>query len=312
MSTRLRFAVAWLALLVLAVGLTLLAHRNETLPLYPSADVPSTKQPLSDLPPQPPAPSATKPSPDQPSQLTGPSQPPLAGSPSAERTLPEVPSKDWPIFSYQNLPKCPSASAADQLSSEPPQESAPVHPTNYGDRALVNAQGNPIKNYQLLVVLHETVGSADSAIHTFQVAHYLDSEQVSYHQIIRRDGTVVNLVPLEKRAYGAGNSAFEGLKGLETVKTNPSLPPSVNNFAYHISLESPPNNAWEASGHSGYTNEQYQSLTWLIARHCIPDSRITTHKAVDRSGLRSDPRSFEMQKLLDLLHQFPAREVANF
>lgn len=304
MSRRLRFAVAWLALLVLAVGLTLLAHSYQTPPLDSATNALSS--PSREKPPY-------RLLETTPETANPPSPPPLAASSPTAPTLPEAQTPDSPVFSSQSWQNCPSALAADPLSwLEPPQESAPAHPTNYGDRALIDAQGNPIENYELLVVLHETVGSADSAINTFQVAHYLDSEQVSYHQIIRRDGTVVNLVPLEKRAYGAGNSAFEGLKGLESVKTNPSLPPSVNNFAYHISLESPPNNAWEASGHSGYTDKQYQSLAWLLMRHCIPSSRITTHKAVDLSGSRSDPRSFKMQKLLDLLgEEFLSCQLCN-
>jgi len=187
---------------------------------------------------------------------------------------------------------------------EPPQEeSFPAHPTNYGLRYRTDAYGKELDN-QLLVVLHETVNSADSAINTFQVAHELDSQQVSYHDLIRWDGTVVHLVPLEMRAYGAGNSVFLSANGEETVVTNRALLPSVNNFAYHISLESPPN-SWEADTHDGYSEAQYQSLAWLIARACIARDRIATHKAVDRSGTRSDPRSFDENQLFEALNRYP-------
>lgn len=178
-------------------------------------------------------------------------------------------------------------------------------PSNYGDRYPVDANGSPLQN-QPIVVLHETSNSASSAINTFKTHHTNDSQQVSYHALIALDGTVVYLVPPEKRAYGAGNSVFEGIWGIETVQTNPKLPPSVNNFAYHVSLETP----IEAHGkygyktHSGYTDLQYQSLAWLIAQSDIPDERITTHRAVDRSGQRIDPRSFDFSKFLDLLHKY--------
>ena len=72
----------------------------------------------------------------------------------------------------------------------------------------------------------------------FQTPHYT-SGQASYHALIKRDGTIFYLVPPDKRAFGAGDSTFYGSKGAETTKTSRRYPPSVNNFAYHISLETP-------------------------------------------------------------------------
>lgn len=185
----------------------------------------------------------------------------------------------------------------------PPQESAPAHPTNYGDRYITDIDGNPAL-HQLIVVIHETVGSASSAINTFQTPHYRDSDQVSYHTLIKRDGTIVYIVPPQNRAFGAGNSVFEGPNGPETVRTHADFPPSVNNFAYHTSLETPPDGRGNGSTHSGYTEAQYRSLAWLLAHIQIPESRITTHRAVDRSGTRLDPRSFNEQQFRELLYAF--------
>lgn len=178
-------------------------------------------------------------------------------------------------------------------------------PSNYGDRYSVDLNGSPVRN-QPIVVIHETSNSASSAINTFKTHHTNDNQQVSYHSLITLDGTIVYLVPPEKRAYGAGNSVFEGIWGIETVKTNPSLPPSVNNFAYHVSLETPveAHGKYQYKTHSGYTDLQYKSLAWLIAQSNIPDERITTHRAVDRSGQRIDPRSFDFSKFFDLLHKY--------
>lgn|GEM_PF-658855 len=186
----------------------------------------------------------------------------------------------------------PSLHALADISFVPPEEVAPADPSNYGERFLVDAAGNPIYN-DPIVVLHETVGSADSAINTFQTYHPRDDDQRSYHALVRRNGTVVYIVPPEYRAFGAGNSVFDGPYGPETVRTNPNFPPSVNNFAYHISLETPSDGRGNQSGHSGYTRAQYQSLAWLTARTGVPWERITTHRAVDRSGSRRDPRSFD-------------------
>ena len=131
---------------------------------------------------------------------------------------------------------------------------------------------------------------------------------MSYHTLVGLDDTVYYVVPPEQRAFGAGNSVFRTSTGEESVFTNPDFPSSVNNIAYHISLETPPdgqNNNNQV--HSGYTEAQYQSLAWLLARTTVPNDRITTHKAVDRSGSRSDPRSFDPQRLIDLLNRYPSR-----
>lgn len=195
-------------------------------------------------------------------------------------------------------------SAESVISYTPRQGKSSAHPTNYGERLAKDVYGKSVNN-QLLVVLHETVAPAASTMRFFQTPHKNDSDQASYHALITKDGTIVYFIPPEKRAFGAGNSVFEGPNGPETVKVDPNLPPSVNNFAYHISLETPANGMNNRSSHSGYTEAQYQSLAWLVARTQVPDQRITTHKAVDRSGDRQDPRSFDSQKFLELLRFYP-------
>lgn len=195
-------------------------------------------------------------------------------------------------------------SAESVMGYTPRQGKALAHPTNYGERVAQDVYGKPANN-QLLVVLHETVASAASTMRFFQTPHNQDSEQASYHALITKDGTIVYFIPPDKRAFGAGNSVFEGSNGPETIKIDPNLPPSVNNFAYHISLETPSDGFHNRSSHSGYTEAQYNSLAWLVARTQVLDQRITTHKTVDRSGDRQDPRSFNTQKLLELLRSYP-------
>lgn len=178
-------------------------------------------------------------------------------------------------------------------------------PSNYGDRYLKDVNGKSVTNNPL-IVLHETVAPTDSVIGYFQGFQNDPDDQASYHTLIALDGTVIYLVPPDKRAYGAGNSAFNR----ESVKTNRQYPSSVNNFAYHISLETPPSGMHDGRGHSGYTNLQYQSLAWLIAKTDVPTNRITTHQKVDRSNSRIDPRSFSFKTLEARLRQFPrTREI---
>lgn len=199
-----------------------------------------------------------------------------------------------------------STAVAAPRNYRPKYEISWAHPLNYGERYTHDIYGKPVFN-QPLVVLHETVYSATSALNHFQTPHVNEEDQASYHTLIKLDGTVVYIVPPEKRAFGAANSVFKGSKGPEAVKTHAKFPASVNNFAYHVSLETPSNGRNRNRRHSGYTNAQYQSLAWLIAQSKVPDSRITTHRAVDRSGNRMDPRSFNRKKFLGLLHSYRPR-----
>jgi N-acetyl-anhydromuramyl-L-alanine amidase AmpD len=183
-------------------------------------------------------------------------------------------------------------------------------PSNYGDRYLKDLYGRPAMR-DPIIVLHETVGSTGSVINYFQTNHGDEDEQSSYHTLISTDGTVVYFVPPDKRAFGAGNSEFVSISGRESVQTNPRRPSSVNNFAYHISLETPGDGINNAYTHSGYTEAQYRSLAWLIAKTGVPNRRITTHRAVDRTGDRIDPRSFDFRALFRFLSLYPrTQEIA--
>lgn len=235
------------------------------------------------------------------------SQIPVQSTPKIEEkpsNLPESPVTTNPILSkYSTTPAF--------ASYQPNLAAATVDPSNYGERYTRDVNGVVLNN-EPIIVLHETTNSASSAVNFFQNYHVDDNVQASYHSLIALDGTVIYLVPPDKRAYGAGNSVFKGANGVETVKTNPNLPPSVNNFAYHVSLETPPD-AWgkkNIKGHSGYTEAQYDSLAWLIAQSQVADDRITTHRAVDVANGKVDPLSFDFNKFFNKLHRF--RELRGF
>jgi N-acetyl-anhydromuramyl-L-alanine amidase AmpD len=176
--------------------------------------------------------------------------------------------------------------------------------SNYGDRYLLDLKGKKA-NLPPIIVLHETVGSANSVINYFQAFQSNEDNQASYHTMIALDGTIIYFVPPDKRAFGAGNSVFVSKSTSEAVQTNPKFPSSVNNFAYHISLETPEDGINNAYSHSGYTDWQYRSLAWLVARTDVPLERVTTHRAVDRSGSRIDPRSFDWNIFQKYLSELP-------
>jgi N-acetyl-anhydromuramyl-L-alanine amidase AmpD len=229
---------------------------------------------------------------------------PKAQAKTQPKAQPKTQPKPQPVANYRTTQAF--------ATYKPRYEITHIDPSNYGDRYAQDIDGVPVRN-QPIIVLHETSNSAASAINFFQKRNDNENIQASYHSLIKLDGTIIYLIPPEKRAFGAGNSVFDGRYGAETVKTNPNLPPSVNNFAYHVSLETPPE-AWgdnQAKNHTGYTDAQYYSLAWLIAQSQVPDDRITTHKAVDRSGQKVDPVNFDFDKFFYLLHSYrqPVRGI---
>ena len=170
-------------------------------------------------------------------------------------------------------------------------------PTNYGERVHLDAQGQRIDPTPAVIVLHETVYSLGSAINTFTTPHPNDADQASYHTLVGQKGEIVQVVDPSKRAYGAGHSAFDG----RWVFTSKHFSGSLNNFALHVSLETPPDGATSAQQHSGYTPAQYDALSRVLAdwmvRYKIEPHAITTHRHVDLGNARSDPRSFDWQQL---------------
>ena len=172
-----------------------------------------------------------------------------------------------------------------------------IDPTNFGERYEKDAYGRLIDATPRVVVLHETVYSLSSALNTFMTPHPRDEDQVSYHTLVGQDGRVLDLVDPLNRAYGAGFSAFLG----EWAITNKKLKGSVNNFALHLSLETPPSGANAYGSHAGYTTKQYDALALVLSGWIrsfnLPPAAITTHRHVDLGGERGDPRSFDWSKL---------------
>jgi len=178
----------------------------------------------------------------------------------------------------------------------PLEQLAPAHPSNYGNRDALDAWGRPLTPSPKLIVLHETVISAPQTVALFQTNHPEDDQQLSYHLLIDRDGSRLRVVPDQKRAFGAGMSAF----GDVTLRPKPTSVGSINNIALHVSLVSPEDGRDDRDAHSGYTDPQYKALAGQVllwqAAFGIPMTRVTTHAAVDRSHSRYDPRSFRWDR----------------
>jgi N-acetyl-anhydromuramyl-L-alanine amidase AmpD len=135
-----------------------------------------------------------------------------------------------------------------------------------------------------LVVIHTTEhGEAP-----FQnVARYLQRKRLT-HYLVARDGTVYEIVPESNKAYGAGQSLWEGRYAVDHESIN-----------IEILANTAPN---QYKG--GITQAQYRSTKKLLAnirsrRPAIHDGRVVTHRMVAVSykyGTRSrkgDPYEFD-------------------
>jgi hypothetical protein len=173
-----------------------------------------------------------------------------------------------------------------------PEVATPADPTNFGERQPRDVFGRRVPHEPGLIVLHETVVDEAATLKLFRTPHPRDEDQVSYHMLVSPTGERLRLVADEKRAYGAGMSAW----GDVSVRIRPTSVGSINNVALHLSLVTPPDGRGDSPAHSGYTPAQYRAAAVQVvlwqARWGLPLNRLTTHEAVDRSRTRTDPRAF--------------------
>jgi len=111
--------------------------------------------------------------------------------------------------------------------------------------------------------------------------------QVSAHLLIRRDGSVVQFVPFDKRAWHAGRSEFKGQT-------------ECNDFSIGIELE--------GSDHINYDKRQYEVLAQVteLLLHTYPamtSERIVGHCDI-APGRKTDPgASFDWPKYKNLINK---------
>ena len=134
------------------------------------------------------------------------------------------------------------------------------------------------------IVVHATVSpTLDSTIKWFLAPE----SQVSAHYTIGKDGTIVQMVEDSQRAWHAGVSELDGLRG-------------VNDFSIGIEIVN------LNDGLDPYTDAQYGAVASIIrhirAQFDVPDSRIVSHEFVARPpGRKSDPKGFDFQRLFRML-----------
>ncbi len=114
----------------------------------------------------------------------------------------------------------------------------------------------------------------------------LSDFRVSSHLLIRRDGTICQFVPFNKRAWHAGVSNYCGRE-------------VCNDFSVGIELE--------GTDHNRYREEQYRALAsvcrCLIETYDIPAGNIAGHSDI-APGRKTDPgESFDWVHLSQLMNK---------
>jgi len=108
--------------------------------------------------------------------------------------------------------------------------------------------------------------------------------KVSAHFLVQRDGSLIQFVPVERRAWHAGVSSWRGRE-------------RCNDFSIGIELE--------GAEHEVFTDPQYQALTGLVRRlqSQWPIRDVAAHSDV-APGRKSDPGAhFDWARLLAALAQ---------
>lgn len=121
----------------------------------------------------------------------------------------------------------------------------------------------------------------------------IDGMQVSAHCLIRRDGELMQFVPLLRRAWHAGRSSFEGQE-------------ECNDFSIGIEME--------GSDHDPFDERQYLALVWLTQQLMTLFPAITAERIVGHEHIaperKTDPGPcFDWSRYLNALSPLTSRST---
>ncbi len=170
----------------------------------------------------------------------------------------------------------------------------PVSPLDreYSFVASPNFNWRPDGQAITCIVLHST---AQPNLQTTVNWFLTPESKVSAHFVVDKDGRVVQMVPVEARAWHAGVSTLGGVAG-------------VNDYSIGIEMVN------RNDGLDPYPVAQYQAVARIIleaqALYPIPDSRVVSHASIALPpGRKTDPAGFDWNKLHMVLQQ---ERAANF
>jgi N-acetylmuramoyl-L-alanine amidase len=156
----------------------------------------------------------------------------------------------------------------------------PMMPLPYAFVPSPNCDERPPGSAVNCIVLHATVEPSTAGTERIFLT---PSRAVSAHFVVGKDGRVVQMVPVERRAWHAGTSVLEGV-------------PSVNDFSVGIEMVN------LNDGRDPYPDAQMQAVAGIIrflrSRYDIPDSRIVSHAQIAQpQGRKTDPAGFDFDRI---------------
>jgi N-acetylmuramoyl-L-alanine amidase len=159
------------------------------------------------------------------------------------------------------------------------QDPAPL-PLPYAYIPSPNCDDRPPGAEVTCIVLHATVEPTTEGT----IGIFLNpAKRVSAHFVVGRDGRVVQMVPIEKRAWHAGVSVLESVR-------------SVNDYSVGIEMVN------LNDGKDPYTDAQMQAVAGILrfvrSHYTVPDARIVSHAQIALpAGRKSDPLNFDFDKI---------------
>lgn len=164
----------------------------------------------------------------------------------------------------------------------------PPMPLPYDYVPSPNCDNRPAGATINCLVLHATVEPTTEGT----MGIFLNTtRKVSAHFVVGRDGRVVQMVPVERRAWHAGPSVLDGAS-------------SVNDYSVGIEMVN------LNDGKDPYTEAQIHAvagiLRFLRSRYVIPDSRVVSHASIALPvGRKSDPVGFDFARVCALAKMEP-------
>ena len=169
------------------------------------------------------------------------------------------------------------------------QPTAPPMPLAYEFIPSPNFGERPANANINTIVLHATVEPTTEGT----IGIFLNrARQVSAHFVVGRDGRVVQMVPLEKRAWHAGVSTWDGMKDINNVSVGIEM----------VNLN---------DGKDPYPDAQYQAVAGIIrfvrSRYAVPDNHIVSHEQIAiPHGRKNDPVGFDFDRIKALARVSPS------
>ncbi|HLV80909.1 MAG TPA: N-acetylmuramoyl-L-alanine amidase [Chthonomonadaceae bacterium] len=162
----------------------------------------------------------------------------------------------------------------------------PPMPLAYAYIPSPNCDDRPSGAVVSCIVLHATVEPTVEST----VEHFLNpGSRVSAHFVVGKNGQVVQMVPVERRAWHAGPSTLDGVS-------------HVNDYSVGIEMVN------LNDGKDPYPHAQLLAVAGIIrylrSRYTIPDTRIVSHAQIALPpGRKSDPLNFDFAKIYALARQ---------